>query len=204
MKTLICLILITSSLSTRAFVVDRPKAKALNTLSMNLFDDLKLIFSDEGKKNRKEYDERDREEQISAQKEILERRRNPKLMSEYEQKTQQNRQKLAEERDVYKFQQKVQDGYDPLMDWKRLRKEGKIKIGTDLERDKGSERLGSEGLIDVRVDERMPYIDQGYVDESSDVIGNVSQSVWLTIYIYVTYSAQSDTFLPVHEHLQGK
>ena len=180
MKIIVCAILI---ISTGAFIADRSTMKVPNTLSMGLFDDLKVIFSDEGKKNRKEYDERERDEQVRAQKEILERRRNPKIMSEYEQKIQQNRQKLAEERDVYKFQQKVQDGYDPLIDWKRLRKEGKIKIGTDLERDKGSERLGSEGLIDVRVDERMPYIDQGYVDESSDVIGNVSQSVWLTKYI---------------------
>ena len=62
-------------------------------------------------------------------------------------------------------------GYDPLEDWQRLRDEGKIKMGKDLERDAGSSRLGSEGLLEVRVDERMPYIDQGYVDEDADVMG---------------------------------
>ena len=44
-------------------------------------------------------------------------------------------------------------------------------MGKDLERDAGSSRLGSEGLLEVRVDERMPYIDPGYVDEDSDVMG---------------------------------
>jgi len=166
-------LLLLHSTSTAFPINSRPLLVTVSTIHrMGFLDDLKLIFSDEGKKNRKEYDERERDEQIKAQKEILARRRNPKLMSEYEEAIRQNRQKLAEEKDVYKFQQKVQEGYDPLTDWKRLREEGKIKIGSDLKRDKGTERLGSEGLIDVRVDERMPYIDQGYVDESSDVMGN--------------------------------
>lgn len=58
-----------------------------------------------------------------------------------------------------------------MQDWQRLKDEGKIKMGKDLERDAASSRLGSEGLLEVRVDERMPYIDQGYVDEESDVMG---------------------------------
>lgn len=58
-----------------------------------------------------------------------------------------------------------------MEDWQRLKSEGKIKMGKDLERDVKSSRLGSEGLLEVRVDERMPYIDQGYVDEDSDVMG---------------------------------
>ena len=42
-----------------------------------------------------------------------------------------------------------QDNYDGLDDWKRLRAEGKVKIGKDLERDSKTSRLGSEvsGLI---------------------------------------------------------
>lgn len=113
-------------------------------------------------------------------------------MREYEETKEAQRRAFAEERAVYKFQQKSEKGnrivafhyqlnfsssswvgYDPLTDWKKLRDEGKIKIGKDLERDPKSARLGSEGLIEVRVDERMPYIDQGYVDESADVMGNV-------------------------------
>ena len=41
-----------------------------------------------------------------------------------------------------------------------------------MERDPTSSRMGSEGLVDVRTDELLPYIDQGYVDEDADVMGN--------------------------------
>jgi len=64
---------------------------------------------------------------------------------------------------------------DPLDEWKQKQAEGKIVVGDDLERDASSERLGSKGLQEVRVDERIPCIDQGYVDESANVLGNVSR-----------------------------
>eukprot|EP00591_Stephanopyxis_turris_P001997 CAMPEP_0195524134 /NCGR_PEP_ID=MMETSP0794_2-20130614/23812_1 /TAXON_ID=515487 /ORGANISM="Stephanopyxis turris, Strain CCMP 815" /LENGTH=207 /DNA_ID=CAMNT_0040654297 /DNA_START=56 /DNA_END=679 /DNA_ORIENTATION=+ len=142
------------------------------TVSMGFFDNLKVIFSEEGKKNIAAYNERQRQEQEAAQREIRERRNNPERMAEYDAEIANRRRKLSEDRDVYKFQNKVEEGYDPLTDWERLRAEGKIVIGDDLERDKGSERLGSAGLQEVRVDERMPYIDQGYVDDDADVMGN--------------------------------
>ena len=168
---------------------------------MNFFDNLKVIFSKEGQENIKAFNDREKEEALIAQKEILARRADPKKMREYEEKSDANRRKLAEERAVYKFQGVVKEGtldmlarlswkttfsrsirleynfilfylgYDPLEDWQRLKSEGKIKMGKDLERDVKSSRLGSEGLLEVRVDERMPYIDQGYVDEDSDVMG---------------------------------
>lgn len=97
-------------------------------------------------------------------------------MEEYERKVREERSKLAKEKKVWDFQNKVGDeGYDPMTDWKRLREEGKIQVGSDLERDPSSSRLGSEGLVDVRIDERMPYIDQGYVDPDADVVGNFMQ-----------------------------
>lgn len=138
---------------------------------MNFFDDLKVIFSKEGQQNIRAFNEREKEEMLAAQKEILERRRNPKKMREYEETKEQQRKKLAEERAMFKFQQKNEG--DPIEDWKKLREEGKIKMSKELERDKSSSRLGSEGLIGVRVDERMPYIDQGYVDEEADVMGKL-------------------------------
>ena len=110
---------------------------------------------------------REQEEQMRAQQEILDRRKNPKAMRKYDEAVEERRKGLAEERAVYNFQKKNEDGYDAITDWKRLKDEGKIKIGKDLERNKDTSRLGSEGLIEVRVDERMPYIDQGYVDESA-------------------------------------
>lgn len=139
---------------------------------MGLFDDLALIFSEEGKKNRAAYDERERSEMEEAQREIMERRTNPELMDEYDQKINAKRAKLQEDKNVWDFQSKVEDGFDPLTEWNALRKEGKIKVGSDLERDESTSRLGSEGLVEVRVDELMPYIDQGYVDEDADVMGN--------------------------------
>ena len=138
----------------------------------NIFDDLKLIMSEKGQANIKKYNEQERSEQQRAQEEILERRRNPQKMKNYMSKKNQNRQKLQEERDIWEFQNRQQTGFDPLKQWNKLRQEGKIKVGSDLERDASSSRLGSEGLVDVRVDERMPYIDQGYVDEDADVMGN--------------------------------
>ena len=142
-----------------------------HSLSMNFFDNLKVIFSREGQQNIKAYNEREKEEMLAAQKEILERRRDPKKMREYEETKEQQRKKLAEERAMFRFQQKSEG--DPIEDWKKLREEGKIKMSKELERDQSSSRLGSEGLIGVRVDERMPYIDQGYVDEDADVMGKL-------------------------------
>ena len=79
---------------------------------------------------------------------------------------------LQEDKDVWKFQNKVSDA-DPLEEWTRLKEDGTITVGSQLERDPTSERLGSEGLVDVRIDELLPYIDQGYVDETADVMGGL-------------------------------
>jgi hypothetical protein len=77
---------------------------------MNFFDNLKVIFSKEGQENIKAFNDKEKEEALIAQKEILARRSNPKLMREYEAKRDANIQKLAEERAVYKFQGTVKDG----------------------------------------------------------------------------------------------
>lgn len=141
------------------------------SLSMGLLDDLKLIFSDEGRENRKAFEEKEKEEQEALQREILMRRANPEKMQEYRNDVTERRTSLTEERELWNFQQ-ANSKEDPLETWNALREEGKIKVGSDLERDPDSSRLGSEGLIGVRIDERMPYIDQGYVDEEADEKGN--------------------------------
>lgn len=140
--------------------------------SMGIIDDLRLIFSEEGKKNRAEYEERERAEMEEAQRQIMERRNDPQKMEEYEEEVIAKRSALQEDKGVWDFQTKNEEGYDPLTDWTKLRAEGKITVGSEMERDKGSERLGSEGLVEVRTDELLPYIEQGYVDEDSDVMGN--------------------------------
>ena len=71
------------------------------------------------------------------------------------------------ERELKKLQKRG-DGSDPLEQWKELRDSGQIKTATKgLERDKGSARMGSEGLFAERVDERLPYIDEGYVADDA-------------------------------------
>ena len=140
-------------------------------LSMSIIDDLKLLFSEEGKANKAAYEARERADQEAAQREILERRRNPEKMEDYEQKVNTSRAKLQEEKDVWGFQGKIEEGFDPLTEWTRLKDEGLITVGSEMERDPSSSRLGSEGLVDIRTDELLPYIDQGYVDESADIMG---------------------------------
>lgn len=154
----------------------RGQLSSPTSIQMGIFDDLKLIFSEEGKKNRQAYDDKVKEEQEEALRKVRERRLNPKKMEEYEAEVRAKRIQLAKERQAYDdFQLKEGAEYDPLEDWKKGREEGTVVLGDDLERDPTSERLGSEGLQDVRVDERMPYIDRGYVDEDADVFGNIQK-----------------------------
>lgn len=121
------------------------RRRTRSVMSMNFFDNIKIIFSKEGQDNIKAFDDKEKEEALIAQKEILARRRysfkliiykymyiyryedicihqinrilvqfqhhsDPKKMREYEQKNEANRIKLAEERAVYKFQQKQAEG----------------------------------------------------------------------------------------------
>lgn len=142
------------------------------SLRMGFFDNIKLIFSDEGKANRAAYDEQKRDEQEALQREILMRRANPEAMNDYQNDVVKRRNDLTDERELWKFQQE-NSSTDPMETWNKLREEGKIKVGSDLPRDPDSSRLGSEGLQEVRIDERMPYIDQGYVEEQTDKKGGI-------------------------------
>ena len=54
----------------------RSKTVSLN----NIFDDLKLIFSEEGRANRQAYEERERDAMEAKQQEIIARRRNPEVL----------------------------------------------------------------------------------------------------------------------------
>jgi hypothetical protein len=143
-------------------------------LNMGIFDDLKLIFSDEGKESRAAYEEQKKEEQEEAQRIIMERRRNPDVMAEYEQSVNSRRQKLEKDAAAWDFQ-KDTSGADPLEKWNERRASGEITAGSDIERDPSSSRLGSEGLQEIRTDDKLPYVEQGYVDEDADVLGNLKK-----------------------------
>jgi basic membrane lipoprotein Med (substrate-binding protein (PBP1-ABC) superfamily) len=98
-----------------SFQLSRTNPTVINrrsVLSMNFFDNLKVIFSKEGQENIKAFNDKEKEEALAAQKEILARRSDPKKMRAYEEKNDANRRKLAEERAVYKFQGVVKDGKD--------------------------------------------------------------------------------------------
>jgi hypothetical protein len=141
---------------------------------MGLFDDLKLIFSDEGKKNKAEYEEQQKIEQEEAQRMVMERRRNPEKMQRYEEEVKSRRLQLESDTRAWDFQREA-SGADPLDKWTELRAAGVIKAGDDIERDPTSSRLGSEGLQEIRTDDKLPYVEKGYVDEDADVMGNLKK-----------------------------
>ena len=85
--------------------------------------------------------------------------------AEYFAEVEQRRQDVAADGAELKQVQMGGGGGDRLEEWKRLREEGKV-TASGQERDADSSRWGSEGLIAERIDEKLPYIDDGYVDES--------------------------------------
>ena len=95
----------------------------------------------------------------------------------YMEKVEAGRRKRDAEVNMWKFQQdKTQD---PLIGWKKLREQGKIK---DLKREEAPEGgiplpMASFGVPEYdeggRFDLRLPYVDQGWVDEDADVMGNI-------------------------------
>jgi len=117
-----------------------------------------------------------KDEQMAAQKAILDSRKATGgfISDEEEEAIRQRRQSVGQEASVLKEIQAA-EGADNLEAWKAARDEGKIKTATSgLERDEGSSRMGSDGLFAERVDERLPYIDRGYVDEGSDLMGKIN------------------------------
>jgi len=110
--------------------------------------------------------EAEKEEQFRAQQEMMARRRDPKKMEAYFQEVEASRRaEMAKDAELRQLQ-KGASGGDQLEDWNRLKEAGKVQSMDDMERDKDSERAGSAGLIGERIDEKLPYIDAGYVDES--------------------------------------
>lgn len=156
-----------STISFTPFTVSQSslRSKPKTTARFGIIDDLKLIFSEEGRANRRAYEEAEKDEQERALKEIQARRRNPEAMEQYNVEKNARREALMNERAKWDFQQNSNPNIDPKTEWDRLRAEGEIKVGSDLERDESSSRLGSEGLVDQRIDELLPYIDSGYVPE---------------------------------------
>jgi hypothetical protein len=132
------------------------------------------------------------DEQWEAQQEILRNRRKPQAeRDKYFQKIAQQRVDASvKQKDLWAWQTKsYKKGEDPLTEWKKRRADGTI---SDLDNQYGdpkkiggiplpSASFGVGGEFGVggkydnggRFDLRLPYAEQGYVDEDADVMGKI-------------------------------
>ena len=78
---------------------------ATSSLRMGFFDNIKLLLSDEGRKNREEYEAKLKAEEEEAWREMQARRRNPEKMAEYESDVSARRKKYADEREEFNNKQ---------------------------------------------------------------------------------------------------
>jgi hypothetical protein len=136
----------------------------------------------------------DLDEQWQRQQEILQARRKPKAdRDKYFEGVEKRRKKASDDfRDKWAWQTKTYGkGEDPLNEWKKRRADGTI---SDLENQYGDPKkiggiplpmasfgvggeFGVGGKFDNggRFDLRLPYADQGYVDEDADVMGKLGK-----------------------------
>jgi hypothetical protein len=99
-----------------------------------------------------------------AQQEMVRRRRDPEAMAAYEAEVQARR-AAASAKDAELVALQKAGGAEALDEWKRLKAEGKIQA-SDAPREAGERSWGGEGLVADRIDEQLPYLESGYVDES--------------------------------------
>eukprot|EP00614_Pseudopedinella_elastica_P004737 CAMPEP_0172614226 /NCGR_PEP_ID=MMETSP1068-20121228/49276_1 /TAXON_ID=35684 /ORGANISM="Pseudopedinella elastica, Strain CCMP716" /LENGTH=181 /DNA_ID=CAMNT_0013418941 /DNA_START=94 /DNA_END=639 /DNA_ORIENTATION=+ len=134
------------------------------------------IFSESPEE--KAWKEQQKQEAWEAQQRILKKRQETGgfISEEAEAEIQQRRVKITQMTKELSDLQTSENEGDVLESWKKMRDEGKIKTATSgLVRDSGSSRLGSEGLIAERADEKLPYIDQGYVDQEADFMAGINK-----------------------------
>lgn len=123
-----------------------------------------------------EESKRAKEEAFRTQQEMLRRRRDPNAMDEYFEEVESRRSETMAAGAELKAVQAGQRG-DALEAWKELKEQGLVKGMDETERDADSSRMGSEGLIAERIDEKLPYIDSGYVAEDTpDVMGELGKA----------------------------
>eukprot|EP00274_Cyanoptyche_gloeocystis_P008473 CAMPEP_0196658574 /NCGR_PEP_ID=MMETSP1086-20130531/30352_1 /TAXON_ID=77921 /ORGANISM="Cyanoptyche gloeocystis , Strain SAG4.97" /LENGTH=139 /DNA_ID=CAMNT_0041992207 /DNA_START=229 /DNA_END=648 /DNA_ORIENTATION=+ len=121
--------------------------------------------------------EEEKEEAFRIQQEILQRRRNKKAQESYFNDVQKRRTEV--EASIRSRRLQINAGEDPLVAWKRLRAEGKIKdLGYEDVPEGGIPMpMASFGIPKYdngeRFDLRLPYADQGYEDPDADVMKKV-------------------------------
>jgi|OM-RGC.v1.024673720 hypothetical protein len=101
-------------------------------------------------------------------------RRNPAKKAAYEKEVEERR-AAASAKNAELLELQKGGGNDGLEKWKQMKAEGKIDAFTK-QREAGERSLGGEGLLPDRIDESMPFIDSGYVDEDQvDVMGELGK-----------------------------
>ncbi|CAM9451644.1 unnamed protein product [Choristocarpus tenellus] len=99
-----------------------------------------------------------------------------------------SRRKKADEKVAQWSWQSANDGKDPIIAWRKMKAEGKIPDVYDEEENQeggipipmasfgvgGSFGLGGKWDEGARFDLRLPYVDQGYVDEDADVMAKIA------------------------------
>ncbi|KAJ1461405.1 hypothetical protein M885DRAFT_611679 [Pelagophyceae sp. CCMP2097] len=111
-----------------------------------------------------------KEQMFQEQQVILKRRREPDAATggfideKMEEEIKERRAGFMDEKKVLTDIQKQKGDEDITDQWKKARDAGKFKTASSgLKRDESSSRLGAAGLFAERTDERLPYIDRGYV-----------------------------------------
>lgn len=155
------------------------------SLYMGLFDGKFSAFGSASKK--------DLDEQWETQQEILRNRRKPKEQRDqyFAKIAKQRADASVKQQEMWSWQTKqYRTGEDPIDEWKKRRAAGTI---SDLENQYGDPKkiggiplpmasfgvggeFGVGGKYDNggRFDLRLPYADQGYVDEDADVMGKMA------------------------------
>jgi hypothetical protein len=169
----------TRAFSSAPHVAHRPTA-----LPMGLFDRFSAFGSGASKESL--------DEQWEAQQEILRNRRKPAAEREaYFKNIEKRRAEVSvKQKEQWAWQSKTYGkGEDPINEWKKKRADGTI---SDLDNQYGDPKkiggiplpmasfgvggeFGVGGKYDNgrRFDLRLPYADQGYVDEDSDIMGKI-------------------------------
>lgn len=180
----LCIATVTTC-STAAAFAPPIRSSSKSTTSLNGLFDNKWQAQGSGK---------DRlDEQWEQQQAILEARRKPKAeRDKYFEKIEKRRQEASQDfKEKWGWQTKTYGkGEDPLTEWKKRRADGTI---SDLDNQYGDPKkiggiplpmasfgvggeFGVGGKFDNggRFDLRLPYADQGYVDEDADVMGKLA------------------------------
>ena len=161
-----------------------PSGTSMSPLYMGLFDKFSAFGSGASKEAL--------DEQWEAQQEILRNRRKPAAeRSEYFKKIEKRREEASQkQKEMWDWQKKsYSQGEDPITEWKKKRADGTI---SDLDNQYGdpkkiggiplpSASFGVGGEFGVggkydnggRFDLRLPYAEQGYVDDDADVMGKI-------------------------------